>query len=125
MPRRSRTDLPPIDLGDQSFGPRLARLRKERGYTQTELGEKIGITQEVVSRYEREIIRLPAEMVVRFATALDVSTDELLGVKPSSERSDPVPPKLRRRMEKIVALEPAAQKALLKTIDIFLMTTKP
>ena len=123
MPRKSRLKLPPLDLGDETFGQRLARLRKRRGYTQVELAEKIGIIQELVSSYERDKLRLHAELVIRFARALDVSTDELIGMKPSTGRSDPLPPKLRRRMLRIVGLKPNDQKALLKTIDMFLEAT--
>lgn len=124
MPRKARREEPPISQQDAAFGARLAQLRKERVFTQEELAQKIGIVQEFVSRYERGKVRLHAEMVVRFAKALDVTTDELLGVQPAPDRADPVPPKLRRRMERIGSLEPAAQKALLKTIDIFLETTQ-
>lgn len=119
MPRKSRLKLPPLDLGDESFGQRLMRLRKERGYTQESLAAKVGIIQELVSSYERNKLRMHAELIVRFALALDVSSDDLLGMKPS-EPTDPLRPKLRRRMEQIAALKPNDQKTLLRTIDMFL-----
>ena len=37
---------------------------------------KIGIIQALISDYERDKLRLHAEMVLRFALALDVTTDE-------------------------------------------------
>ena len=39
---------------DEAFGERLARLRKTRGYTQTELGEMLGLSQRMMTYYERE-----------------------------------------------------------------------
>lgn len=63
-----------------SVGQRIARIRKERGYTQNELAERIGTIQALVSDYERDKLRLNAKMAVRFAIALEVSTDELLGL---------------------------------------------
>ena len=40
MPRKSRLKLPPLDLGKETFGQRLTRLRKERGYTQVTLAKQ-------------------------------------------------------------------------------------
>jgi transcriptional regulator with XRE-family HTH domain len=76
MPQVSRLDLPPLDSGGETLGERIARTRKERGYTQSELADKIEISQSIVSAIER---KLSAEMAVRFALALDVSLDELPG----------------------------------------------
>lgn len=82
MPRRLKLKLPPLNLGTESFGQRLARLRKERGYTQKELAEKMGIIQVLISDYKRDKLRLHAEMLTRFAQALDVNADDILGLKP-------------------------------------------
>ena len=76
MPRK-RLKLPPI-VYQESVGQRLARIRKERGYTQVELAKKIGTIQGLISDYKNDNLRLSADMAVRFALALDVSTDELL-----------------------------------------------
>ena len=80
MPRKSKLTLPPLDLGEESLGQRFARIRKEKGYTQVELADKMGIIQGLVSDYERDKLRPHAEMVIRFAQALDVSADDLLGL---------------------------------------------
>lgn len=59
-------------------GGRLARIRKERGFTQNALAEKTGFIQTLVSDYERGKLRRNADMLLRFAMALEVSTDDLL-----------------------------------------------
>jgi transcriptional regulator with XRE-family HTH domain len=120
MPRRSRLILPTLDLGKETTGKRLARFRKERGYTQVELAEKIGILQNLVSAYERDSLRLNADMVVRFAKALDVSSDELLGLDTATNRGKKLSLKILRRLNKIEDLPAAQQKVLFKTIDTFL-----
>jgi len=78
MPGVSKLSLPPIEWDKETIGERVARIRKERGYTQVELAGKIGILQTLVTDYENNRLRLSAEMAVRFALALDVWLDELL-----------------------------------------------
>jgi transcriptional regulator with XRE-family HTH domain len=106
----------------ETTGQRLARLRKERGYTQIELAEKTGIPQTLITDYERDRLRLHAEMVIRFAQAFEVTTDELLGLNGTSKRKngDRISLRLLRRSKKIGELPSSQQKTLLKTIDTFL-----
>ena len=121
MPRRSRLQLPPVVEGRETIGRRLARVRKEQGYTQVELAQRIGIIQALVSDYERDKLRLNAEMLIRFAQALDVSADEILGLD-KAKRVAAKPPSLKilRRLNRIAGLPPARQKAFLQTIDALL-----
>lgn len=120
MPRKSKLKLPPLKLDKETFGQRLARLRKTKGYTQVELAQKMGLVQTLISDYERDKLRPFHEIIIRFAFALDVSTDELLGVKPSKDNGDNPSLKIQRRMKKIEELPAGQQKALLKTIDTYL-----
>jgi len=117
MPTISKLKLPPLNLGKESLGKRLARLRKQKGHTQIELAHKIGITQVLVSDYERGRIRPHYEMVIRLALALEVTTDELLGVKPSKNSTNNPNLKIIQRLKKIEALSPSHQKFILKAID--------
>ncbi len=59
-------------------------------------------------------------MIVRMAKALEISADELLGVRPLKSKDVKVSLKLQRRMKKIDALPPAKQKVILQTIDAFI-----
>jgi len=112
---------PPANSGGETFGQRLARLRKERGFTQVEIAERVGIIQALVSDYERDKLRLNAEMVVRFAAALEITTDELLKPKGSGGPLRRKPSlRMLRRLEKIESLPAHQQTTLLKTIDTFL-----
>jgi transcriptional regulator with XRE-family HTH domain len=121
MPRRSKLKLPRLDLGEETIGQRIARLRKERGYTQGELSERIALIQALVSDYERDKLRLHGEMVIRFAQALEVSSDEILGLNNNKKNGDTkISLRLLRRTKRIEELPPSQQKTLLKTIDTFL-----
>lgn len=124
MPKKSKLKLSPLNIGDETIGQRLARLRKERGYTQIELSNKTGLIQTLVSDYERGKLRLHAEMVIRFSKALDISADELLGINASKKNKDTSSLRLLRRIKKIDSLPPSQQKTLLKTIDIYLKGTE-
>jgi len=117
MPRKSRLQLPPLNLGDETLGQRIARLRKERGYTQAELADRMGIIRELISEYERDKIRPHYEMIIRFALAFEVTTDEILGLKLSKSNRNKPSLKMLRRMKRIEALPPSHQKFILKAID--------
>ena len=123
MPRRSKLPLPALNLGKESIGQRLARLRKERGYTQRELAERIGIIHSLISDYETSKLRLYDQMVSRFAIALEVSTDEILGLKGNHAKEKPSL-KIVRRLGRIESLPPARQKTILKAIDFMIQSAE-
>lgn len=120
MPHKSKLKLPPIETGDETIGQRLARLRKERGYTQVELAKKIGIIQVLVSDYERDRLRLNAEMLIRFSGALEISADEILGIEKAAKNGKKPSLKILRRLNRLESLPPSEQKSILKTIDLAL-----
>jgi transcriptional regulator with XRE-family HTH domain len=120
MPHKSKLNLKPLNLGPDSLGQRISHFRKQRGLTQVQLAQKIGITQNLVSAYECDRLGLQADMLARFAIALDVSADSLLGLNRSARSLDAPSLPLLRRFIKIQSLPPFHQKALLKTIDMFL-----
>lgn len=64
-------------------GERLLRLRKERGITQTELGERLGVTQNQISRYERGAVNPSVETLIQLTQILNTSADYLLGLSPN------------------------------------------
>ena len=121
MPRTTSLKLPELNLGDESLGERIARIRKERGLTQVELAEQMGIIQALVSDYERDKLRPHAEMVVRFAIALEVSTDELLGMNSQKRTKATISNRrLLNRLKKIEQLPKKMQDTVIQTIDLAL-----
>jgi transcriptional regulator with XRE-family HTH domain len=124
MPKVSRFRLPPIDFGGETLGQRIARIRKERGFTQVELAAKIGIIQTIVSAIEGDERKLSAEMAVRFAQALGVSMDELLGPGRREKKERKPSRKILRRLERIETLPAHQQTTVLKSIDMMLRGLK-
>jgi transcriptional regulator with XRE-family HTH domain len=84
------------------------------------LAQKIGLIQALISDYERDKLRLTAEMVVRFAVALEVTTDELLKPKRGRQSGSKPSRRVLRRLEMIESLPSHQQQTVLKTIDAML-----
>lgn len=56
----------------------LGYMRRREGLTQTELAERAGVAQTVLSQYERGVRNPSAYVLARLAKALDVTMDELM-----------------------------------------------
>jgi transcriptional regulator with XRE-family HTH domain len=104
----------------ESFGERLARLRKERGITQVELAEKVGLAQPNISDYERGRFQPSAPLIIKLVAILGVSADDLLGLTRTRSNGDAPRPRLMKRLTQIDKLPAHRQRALLTTIDVFL-----
>ena len=75
-------------------GELIAVLRKEKGWSQTELAERLGVTNKAVSRWETGRGYPDVELLPQLAKALDITISELL----EGERS-PEPPRVEEQME--------------------------
>jgi len=68
------------------IGKFIAELRKERGLTQEQLGDKIGVTNKTISRWEAGVYLPPADALLAISELFDVSINEILsGKKLSNE----------------------------------------
>jgi transcriptional regulator with XRE-family HTH domain len=124
MARRARASKSRKAATEETFGQRLAQLRKDRGFTQVELAERVGMIQALISDYERSKLRPYADIVARFAEVLEVSADELLGLDKSVKKTKPVNRRFMRRLQALDGLPKRDQDALLRTIDAFLSARK-
>jgi len=109
---------------NDSFGQRLAELRKLRGLTQVQLAEKLGSTQRAITYYENEAEYPPVETIVELARILSVSTDELLGLKitkPTQEvvdiTTDPELRRLWRKFQQVAEWPEKDQNAVIRIIN--------
>lgn len=118
VPKKRR--LTPPD-GIETIGQRVTRLRKERGITQQELAERLGVSQPIVSDYERGALRLHGELIVKLTQILGVSSDELLGLHPAPQRTGSMKNRsILRRLQQLDRLPVRDQQAVLRTLDAFL-----
>lgn len=58
---------------------KLKKLRKEKGLTQVQLSEMIGISNNLYNKYEKQNVRPPYETITQLAKIFGVSVDYLLG----------------------------------------------
>lgn len=113
MPKR-KTDVM------QSFGGRLAELRKAAGYTQVEFATAVGITQRMVAYYEAPEANAPAHLLPQMAEALGVSVDVLLGTKPPKRVKQLATNRLERRLLEIEKLDIKAKRQIVQLLDSFI-----
>ena len=65
----------------KTLGMMIAELRKEKGMTQLELAEKMGVTDKAVSKWERDLSCPDINSLPNLAEILGVSVDELMQIK--------------------------------------------
>lgn len=73
----------------QTMGEIICTLRKQKGMTQKELAEKMGVTDKAVSKWERNLSCPDIASVPKLAEALDTSVEVLMDVKPKEETETP------------------------------------
>lgn len=104
----------------EALGQRIAALRDQRGVTQAEISEKLGISQALMSQYEHGRLRPNAALIIELARILKVSADEILGLDKSGDDDAKPNRRILRRVEQIESLPRRKREALLQTIDAFL-----
>lgn len=62
-----------------TLGSRLLELRKQKGFTQEQLAEKLNVTNQSVSKWEKDINAPDITLLVKLADLLETSVDYLLG----------------------------------------------
>ncbi len=73
-----------------SMGQIIKKLRKEHGFTQEELAERIGVTYQAVSKWENDYGMPDISQVVPLASVFNVSTDVLFGIDRTTESEEVV-----------------------------------
>ena len=121
--RYARDLMPAKKPPKTEFGARLMALRQRRNLTQVQLADVSGLTQRVISYYETMPGYPAAPAIIALAKALDVSADELLGIKPlpkgKSRSADPLPSEKRiwRKLRLVAQLPERDQRAVLRFIS--------
>jgi len=95
---------------------RIKKIRKQKGLSQTDLGERIGVSQQVITNYERGLREPDIETLLKIAGALDVTLESLIGEKPVRPE-DQTSRAVQKRIEQIKKSTPEKQKAFISFVD--------
>ena len=71
----------------QTLGIMISTLRKEKGMTQLELAEKMGVTDKAVSKWERDLSFPDINSIPKLAEIFEVTVDELMQVKTETKEN--------------------------------------
>ena len=63
---------------NETVGKRIAKYRKEKGFTQESLAEKLEVSAQAVSKWENDISCPDIGLLPRLCKVLGITTDELL-----------------------------------------------
>ena len=106
----------------KTLGTRVAELRKAQNFTQQQLAELLGLSQQMNASYEVGHRRVPISMLPALATALAVSIDRLLGTGTSGAKRGPTP-KLHQQIAQISQLPLAQQRFVTQMLDTVIAQT--
>ncbi|MGD9007261.1 MAG: helix-turn-helix transcriptional regulator [Desulfobacteraceae bacterium] len=102
----------------KDFGKRLAKFRKASGLTQEQLGELVGVSKRVIAYYEGETKYPPAHLIAPLSKALNVSADELLGIKKAKIVLDSRLAALWRRLKVLETFSDRDKKAVVQFVEV-------
>jgi transcriptional regulator with XRE-family HTH domain len=100
-----------------NFPEHLALLRKEKGLTQPQLAEKIGVHVAQVRRYEAGTSQPTLDVIRAIAVALGISADELLFAKDERGPSDD----LKLQFEAVSKFDPESKKVVQQVLDSMIL----
>lgn len=105
-----------------SFGEKIQDLRKEKNWSQSELGRKIGTSGSIIGRYERDDMTPSIDVVIKLANAFDVSIDYLVdeGGKLSAFKDA----NLIKRISEIESLPEPDKEHIYYLVDAIIRDTK-
>ena len=84
---------------DMTIGKRIAALRKEKGLTQEELAQHMGVSGQAVSKWENDQTCPDISALPRLARLLGVTVDELLEGKEETPAVRVLPPAERKDLK--------------------------
>lgn len=99
-----------------NIGEKICQLRKERGMTQEMLAEKLMISAQAISKWERGVANPDIELIPRIAKLFSISTDELLGLsapKAAESELEQRVASLERLLEMLTAKDDGASKEIM------------
>jgi transcriptional regulator with XRE-family HTH domain len=106
----------------KALGARVAQARKERGLTQQQVADHLGVAQQTLAHYEVGRARIAASLLPPLAEVLDMSIEEILTGQPASRVAGKRGPasRLQQQVEAIGLLPKAKQRFVVEMLDTVL-----
>lgn len=101
-------------------GKIIAALRDKKGFSQTELAEKSGVSRVMIGKYERGEAIPSIDAAKKIADALEVSLDYLVGEGINSKLDK----QALKRLQDLEHLEDDKKKMLFDMIDTYIRDAK-
>ena len=101
----------------KTLGMMIAELRKQKGMTQLELAEKMGVTDKAVSKWERDLSCPDINSLPTLAETLGVSVEELMQTKKEAEAPQSKASEIVKLAPKAVAMAMGIAVTVLTVLD--------
>ena len=98
------------------FGARMHAAREALGLSQTQVAEKMGVTQKAYAVWERHTVALRPDQIERLAKILNIPIEELFGVSAPKTRGGPIG-KARRVFEAVSKLPRHQQQRIVGVVE--------
>lgn len=100
----------------KKLGLRVAELRKELGWTQTQLAEYLTISQQLIAAYEAGSRKIPASMLPVLVKLFAVPLEQLVGMQALPAKRGPAST-LQMQMEQIHSMPKSKQKFITEMLE--------
>ena len=99
---------------------KIVLLRKERGWSQTDLAKRVGCSREIIGKYEKDSVVPSVQLAKKIANAFGVTLDYLVG----EGRNATLSKKILERIEDIQSFEEETQDKVFFLLDAIIRDYK-
>ena len=105
------------------FGERIRALRKNKGYSQQQMAQKLHVSQSAISQWEQNITAPSAEQLKALAQIFETTVDDIIGnVKPEdNDKPKVIPPRTAEARILAAGVDRMPEADRKRAIDIMTM----
>lgn len=108
-----------------NLGTRIQELRKQNGYSQVELGQKVGVSKSQINRYENKEVQPPADILNKMADLFGTSVDYLInGQSEEKAKATLKNAELLKQFKQVEELPDDEQMTVIKFVGAYLRDFK-
>ena len=89
-------------MDNEKFGKFIKKLRKEKGITQKELGEKLNITDKAISKWERGLSFPDITIINSLAETFGITSSEILNAELGKKEEIDIEKAIQEAVENIM-----------------------